>query len=815
MMPRRVLCVLFAAAAFATPATAAPDTAGAVRWVSDTPWLSGLIYSVYDPAYGRASPEVQRDRNANSRPLMIALRTWQHGFGCRGFSILEFDVPAGVTGVTGLAGIDDETVVAGGDTYFSIWADGKRLWQSPALSRDDAPVRFTVPLNGSRQVKLITDAQAYSNGDLADWCDVRWIDDTAPAKPEWSYAPEPGKWHVRAELHPFHLLYRGEDLTLSVATALAGDCRVTYDVSGDTGTPPSKGECTVHLAVVGEAATGSYVVPLAKARNGFYRAKFRVDTGDRTVAQREIRFGIMEPSPKRVQEGTIFGVNHHEFVSSFEPMAAAGIEWSRHWFCWQWIEPKKGEWRWNWHDERMAAAKESGLKTIGVLGGIGQPAWSSPDHVPEKSATTPGCPKDMADWEEYVRQVATRYRGKIQAWESWNEISYKADPGLDGWSVEKYVDLHRRTYRILKDIDPTNKVLVSADSLAFVDRCLKAGLDKDYDGVVVHPYRPGNNPEAHCGNALAGKPADIQVMFQDCRAWLSSRPRPDAEIWATEIGWALTGNDWPTVSEEEHGQYLARTYLLTHGAGCVANLCWHDFSLGMFGLCDGKGFPRPAMLSYAALTSRLTGAAPVRRCEVEAPVHGMLFHRGDVDVLALWSERPGEFVELRAPTERQLTLFDMFGNSGSWTLREQGRYLSLSGRVVYLEGPILSEVVLSRTADRDPIPHRSHGRAFLHRAVPDPKRVCGPRGTDSSSRSAARHCRGSGADRATPEVASGGGDATRLHRRPRSQRHAAPAYHRDAAGPANRDVHRLGTGALARSHAGAAICHPETGRQAG
>ena len=112
MMPRRVLCVLFAAAAFATPATAAPDTAGAVRWVSDTPWLSGLIYSVYDPAYGRASPEVQRDRNANSRPLMIALRTWQHGFGCRGFSILEFDVPAGVTGVTGLAGIDDETVVA-------------------------------------------------------------------------------------------------------------------------------------------------------------------------------------------------------------------------------------------------------------------------------------------------------------------------------------------------------------------------------------------------------------------------------------------------------------------------------------------------------------------------------------------------------------------------------------------------------------------------------------------------------------------------------------------------------------------------------
>ena len=675
-------------------------SATAQEWLADGPWRSGYIYSVYDTHYGRLSPEVARNANASGKPLAVRGVRFDKGFGCRGFSIIELDVPPGAQAVTGIVGIDDEEATASGDTYFSVWGEGREQWRSPALSREDPALSFTVPVAGLDRVKLITDAQGYGNRDLANWCDVRWVREATEAA-SWRFLPQPGAWHVRAETRPFHLVYRGRDIPVTVMASAPGAATLAWEVRDDEDAVVRQGAAEVELAAgpAGEAVA-AVAVSLEGVPFGLYRLALTVTAAGDTVAGRIIRLGLIDAHVGRPTEGSIYGVNHHEFISSYEPLAAAGVEWSRLWFCRQWIEPQRGQWSWSWHDERMAAAQEFGLKTIGVLGGIGGPEWTSPGNAPEGYLTTHGFPADLDAWEEYVRQVATRYRGQIRVWESWNEIMGAAQNERWGWSVANYVALHKRTWKVLKEVDPDNKLLLSADSLRFVQQCLDAGLGTDFDGIVPHPYRAGATPEAGRSNYAVGNIGDVLSVFPAARAWLAERGRPDAEVWATEIGWALSGQGWPTVSEETHGRYLPRTFLLAQGSGEAANVCWHDFALGMFGICDGQGYPRPAIMSFAGLVSRLRDAAPVRRLEFEGRLHGFLFRRGDTDVLALWAETGIEFALLRPPRDLRATLFDWFGNARPLDLPAAGRALPATGRIVYLEGEGLEQTAVER---REPL----------------------------------------------------------------------------------------------------------------
>jgi hypothetical protein len=262
--------------------------------------------------------------------------------------------------------------------------------------------------------------------------------------------------------------------------------------------------------------------------------------------------------------------------------------------------------------------------------------------------------------------------------------------------VANYVDLHRRTWRILNEVDPENKLLVSADGLKFVQQCLDAGLGDAFDGIVPHPYRPGNRPEADCANYSVGNVGDVGSVFEAARAWLDERKRPDAEVWATEIGWALSGRGWPIVSAEIHGQYLPRAYILAQGSQLCDNLCWHDFAHHMFGICGPQGFPRPAMLSYAGLIPRLAGAEPIKRYHLDGRLHAFLFRKGEADVLTLWSETGIEFAMLKPAADVRITAFDWFGNPRPLDIPATGRAVPATGRVTYLEGTSLEQMEIER-----------------------------------------------------------------------------------------------------------------------
>src|SRR5882672_950381 len=72
-------------------------------------------------------------------------------------------------------------------------------------------------------------------------------------------------------------------------------------------------------------------------------------------------------------------------------------------------------------------------------------------------------PKDLEDWRTFVRTIATRYKGRIHAYEIWNEPNVKRF-----WtgSIDQWVALTREASVIINSIDP-QAIVVSPPATSF------------------------------------------------------------------------------------------------------------------------------------------------------------------------------------------------------------------------------------------------------------------------------------------------------------------------------------------------------------
>jgi hypothetical protein len=106
-------------------------------------------------------------------------------------------------------------------------------------------------------------------------------------------------------------------------------------------------------------------------------------------------------------------------------------------------------------------------------------------------------PSDIADWEHYVREVVTRYKGKIDAYQIWNEADH--DKFYTGTTVE-LVELASSAYDIIKDIDPSAVVLtpsVTYFGFPYLQRYLELGGGEVADAITYHHYYGGNDDDLY------------------------------------------------------------------------------------------------------------------------------------------------------------------------------------------------------------------------------------------------------------------------------------------------------------------------------
>jgi len=131
-------------------------------------------------------------------------------------------------------------------------------------------------------------------------------------------------------------------------------------------------------------------------------------------------------------------------------------------------------------DQIAVKAAEQGLYLISTLQGS--------YNIPEGQAFTP---KEMTEWQNYVKDEVSANKNIIYYWEIWGEPSlYKYG------SPEEFVELLKVTYPVIKKANPNAKVIVTlgADGrdASFEDKILALGGGDYFDVLSFHPY--GANP---------------------------------------------------------------------------------------------------------------------------------------------------------------------------------------------------------------------------------------------------------------------------------------------------------------------------------
>jgi hypothetical protein len=165
----------------------------------------------------------------------------------------------------------------------------------------------------------------------------------------------------------------------------------------------------------------------------------------------------------------------------------------------------------------------------------------------------------MEDWRNYVKTVATRYKGRIHDWEIWNEPNR---PQSWTGSVDTLVEMTRDAATILKQIDPTNVVVSPAATetrgLAYLDAYLAKGGGKYVDAIGFHFYVGSEPPEAMV-TLIAG----VERIL--AKHGLSSKP-----LWNTEAGWLGSA----LLPPDTQAAYLARAFILNWASG-VSRFYWY------------------------------------------------------------------------------------------------------------------------------------------------------------------------------------------------------------------------------------------------
>ncbi|MFC5744540.1 BTAD domain-containing putative transcriptional regulator [Actinomadura rugatobispora] len=168
---------------------------------------------------------------------------------------------------------------------------------------------------------------------------------------------------------------------------------------------------------------------------------------------------------------------------------------------WANVEPRPGAFDWANLDRMVDGAEGARLPMLYTMGIT--PSWAAPDGprsaYDDDSRTAP--PRDLAHWDRYVRAVASRYKGRIGAYELWD---YANTPHHYTGDLPTLAEMTRRASAIIRREDPRATVvcpsigeLWEAEGLRYIARfaSLKGYRHCDAVAVKLHPRDPGGRPE--------------------------------------------------------------------------------------------------------------------------------------------------------------------------------------------------------------------------------------------------------------------------------------------------------------------------------
>lgn len=320
----------------------------------------------------------------------------------------------------------------------------------------------------------------------------------------------------------------------------------------------------------------------------------------------------------------------------------AQVMWLRQQVRWRDLHDISGTIYWGELDNIVSDASKNGISLL--LSIVAAPDWAGGPGMPRRS--------NFSDFAYFTGQMAARYKGRVQAYEIWNEENRACENGGDcatsggiGGSVagaDYFVDMLAAVYEAIKANDPYAIVVSGAPTSTETNRTDIALSDTSYmasmasnpkfrthvDAIGVHPGGQYNSPDQMWPDNPGPGPNwrnSREFYFrrvEDIRNTLVQNGMADKQIWITEFGWA-TQNNTPgyeygnSISFQTQSDWIVRAfqrgrhdYAPWVGAMFVWNL---NFAVsasatgeplheqGSFGVLNGDWSPRPAWFAIQAM----------------------------------------------------------------------------------------------------------------------------------------------------------------------------------------------------------------------
>lgn len=245
-------------------------------------------------------------------------------------------------------------------------------------------------------------------------------------------------------------------------------------------------------------------------------------------------------------------------------------------FAWEDIEPQQGEWHFSRADEILDGLERRGLKLVVRLSNT--PTWVQAagglDFI-----DAPPTPEHMADWANYCQTLATRYKGRIAAYQIWNEPNLTREWGNRRPDAAAYTELLRVCSEAIRAADP-KAILISAglsptgndDESAIPDDIfLQALYDNGFQRYidVVGMHAPGySSPEISPDEqaAAGGQRFFTFRRVEDLRRIMVVNGDAARQAAILEFGWTtdIEGHNpdytWFAVDKDTQAQYMVEAY---------------------------------------------------------------------------------------------------------------------------------------------------------------------------------------------------------------------------------------------------------------
>ena len=262
-----------------------------------------------------------------------------------------------------------------------------------------------------------------------------------------------------------------------------------------------------------------------------------------------------------------YGVNMADLGKAYL-VRDLGFAWAKEYVNWETVEPEPGRYRWADPDNIVAALGGYGLHILMRVHGT--PAWARPAGT---FLSYP--PDDVADFAHFMETLAARYKGKVAAYEIWNEPNLNYEWGYQQPDPAGYTALLTAAYQAVKAVDPEALVVsgglattgdgsaTAMGDLAFLQGMYDAGARGAFDALGSHPYAFGHAPDYQdaWGLSLSRVVQQREVMLANGDA--------ETPIWITEAGWIVRSNwnlgehEVSAVDEAQQADYLVRAYQKT------------------------------------------------------------------------------------------------------------------------------------------------------------------------------------------------------------------------------------------------------------